>query len=89
MSYGQYWVYPGFAKSFKHIIEVYGFKRAIEIWDKRMKNNDLPIIGRQTKFRFKKLPKKTLGVMGSGSAETRGSTLDSVRFWEIFGGYLG
>ncbi len=88
MSYGHHWVYPGFVKSFKHIIEVYGFKRAIEIWDKRMKNNDLPLIGRQTRFRFRRFPEKTLGVVGFGFPETRQSTFVSVRFWEIFGGYF-
>jgi hypothetical protein len=88
MSYGHHWVFPGFAKSFKHIIEVYGFKRAVEIWDKRMKNNDLPLRGCQMRLRLRKLPKKTLGVIGFRSSETRQSTLDSVRFWEIFGGYL-
>jgi hypothetical protein len=88
MSYGLHWVYPGFTKSFKHTIEVYGFKRAIEVWDKRMKNSDLPITGRQAKFRFRKLSGKTLGTIGFGCPATLQSTLDSVRFWEIFGGYL-
>ena len=88
MSYGHHWVFPGFAKSFKHIIEVYGFKRAIEIWDKRMKSNDLPLIGRQTRFRFRRLPAKTLGMIGCEFPETRQSTFVSVRFWEIFGGYF-
>jgi hypothetical protein len=88
MSYGHYWVFPGFAKSFKHIIEVYGFKRAVEIWDKRMKNNDLPFTARQTRFRHRKLPQKTLGVIGYGFPKSRQSSLDSVRFWEIFGGYF-
>ena len=37
MSYGHHWVYPGFKKSFNHIIEVYGFKRAKEIWQKKCK----------------------------------------------------
>jgi hypothetical protein len=87
MSYGHHWVFLGFVKSFKHIIEVYGFKRAIEIWDKSMRNNDLPFTGRQKFFRFKRLPKKTLGVMGFRCPETRQSTFDSVRFWEIFGSY--
>jgi hypothetical protein len=87
MSYGHHWVFPGFVKSFKRLIEVYGFKRAIEIWDQRMKNNDLPIIGWQTKFRFKRLPEKTLGVGGFVRSATRQSTHDSARFWEIFGGY--
>jgi hypothetical protein len=88
MSYGQHWVFPGFAKSFRRIIEVSGFKRAIEVWDKRMRNSDLPIVGRQTRFRFTRLPEKTLGVIGFGCSETRQSALNSVRFWEIFGGYL-
>lgn len=57
MSYGHQWVYPGFKKSFNHIIEVYGFKRTLEIWQKRMQNNDLPThaLTRQTRFRWRKL----------------------------------
>lgn len=57
MSYGHQWVYPGFKKSFNHIIEVYGFKRALEIWQKRMQNNDLPThaLTRQTRFQWRKL----------------------------------
>jgi len=43
------WVYFGFKKSFNHIIEVYGFKRALEIWQKRMQNNDLPTPTRTNK----------------------------------------
>ena len=88
MSCRRHWVFPGFVKSFKHLIEVYGFKRAIEVWHRRMRDNDLPIIGRQTRFRHRKLPEKTLGVLGFGCPETRQSMLDSVRFWEIFGGYF-
>jgi hypothetical protein len=88
MSYGHHWVFPGFVKSFKRLIEVYGFKRAIQIWDKRMRNNDLPFTGIQTRFRFRKLPQKRLGVIGFRRPETRQSTFDSVRFWEIFGGYF-
>lgn len=88
MSYGHHWVYPGFAKSFKHIIEVYGFRRAVEIWDKRMRNNDLPIVGRQIRLKHRKMSEKTFGVIGFRRPETRQTTLDSVRFWEIFAGYL-
>ena len=44
MSYGHQWVYQGFKKSFNHLIEVYGFKHAIKIWQKRMENNDLPTV---------------------------------------------
>lgn len=88
MSYGHHWVFPGFAKSFKHLIEVYGFKRAIEIWDRRMRNGDLPIVGLQTRFRRRKLPEKTMGVIGLKHPRTRQSTFVSVRFWEIFEGYF-
>jgi hypothetical protein len=57
MSYGHNWVFQGFVKSFKHLIEVYGFKRAIEIWQKRMRNNDLPThaLTMQKRFRWRKL----------------------------------
>jgi hypothetical protein len=88
MSYGHHWVFTGFAKSFKHIIEVYGFKRAIEIWNKRMRNNDLPLTGRQTRLRQRKMPEKTMGVIGLNNPKTKQSTLVSVRFWAIFGGYF-
>jgi hypothetical protein len=57
MSYGHQWVYQGFKKSFNHLIEVYGFKRALEIWQKRMQNNDLPTVAGtyQRRFRWRKL----------------------------------
>jgi hypothetical protein len=74
VSYGHYWVFPGFAKSFKHIIEVFGFKSAIEIWGTRMINNYLPFTIRQKRFRFRRMPEKTMGVMGFGCPETRQST---------------
>ena len=88
MSYGHHWVFPGFVKSFKHLIEVYGFRRAIEIWDRRMRTNDLPFMGWQTRFRLRKFPEKTTGVVGLELNETRQSTFVSVRFWETFGGYF-
>ena len=39
------------------MIEVYGVKRALEIWQKRMQNNDLPThaLTRQMRFRLRKL----------------------------------
>jgi hypothetical protein len=57
MSYGHQWVYQGFKKSFSHLIEVYGYRRAIEIWQKKMQNNDLPThaLTRQIRFRWRKL----------------------------------
>lgn len=60
----------------------------MEIWDKRMKNNDLPLIERQTRFRHRKLPEKTQGVFGLQHPKTRQSTFVSVRFWKVFGGYF-
>jgi hypothetical protein len=62
MSYGHHWVFPSFAKSFKHIIEVYGFKRAIEIWDRNLRAGYIPTgkSGFQKRFRWKKIPKPKL-----------------------------
>jgi len=64
MSYGHHWVFQGFKKSFSHLVESYGFRRAIEIWQKKLQNNDLPThaLTRQTRFRWRKLkpiPKPT------------------------------
>lgn len=42
MSYGHQWVYQGFRKSFIHLIQVYGYKRALEIWKNNMKKGFLP-----------------------------------------------
>jgi len=57
MSYGHQWVYAGFKKSFIHLIKVYGYHRALEIWQKKMQNNDLPThaLTRQTRFRWRRL----------------------------------
>ncbi|MCW4018323.1 MAG: hypothetical protein NWF00_06555 [Candidatus Bathyarchaeota archaeon] len=58
MSYGRQWVCEGFKKSFSHIADVYGFKRAKEIWDKNLKSGFLPTgkIGRQTRFDWRDKP---------------------------------
>jgi hypothetical protein len=44
-------------KSFLHLIEVYGYPRALEIWQKKMQSNDLPThaLTRQISFRWRKL----------------------------------
>jgi hypothetical protein len=62
MSYGHHWVFPGFVKSFKHIIEVYGFNRAIEIWDKNCRAGKIPTgkNGFQKRFRWKRIAKPKL-----------------------------
>jgi hypothetical protein len=61
ISYGQQWVYQGFRKSFTHLIEVYGFKRAVEIWKKNMANDVMPTKAGtyQTRFRYRKAQNKT------------------------------
>lgn len=47
MSYGQQWVCLGFVKKFKHMIEVYGFKRGLQLWNKRMDRGEIPENTRQ------------------------------------------
>ncbi len=65
MSYGQSWVYVGFRKTFNHLIEVYGYKRALEIWQKMLCHPaELPDPGRQRRLRHRRLPEKTFGVGG-------------------------
>jgi hypothetical protein len=61
VSYGHQWVYQGFRRSFIHLIEVYGFKRGLEIWKKKMSNNDLPTPAGtyQSRFRYRKRQNKT------------------------------
>jgi hypothetical protein len=56
MSYGQQWVYQSFYKSFKHLIEVYGFTRAKEVWHNLLAHpSNLPDGGRQKRFRHRRL----------------------------------
>lgn len=55
MSYGYSWVYQGFAKNFKKLIEILGYKRALEVWAKNMQTARRVIVGRQTRFRHRKL----------------------------------
>jgi hypothetical protein len=61
LSYGHEWVFSGFVKSFRKIIDVYAFmkqspdtpekhkpfKRAIEVWNKNITNGCLPKNSRQ------------------------------------------
>ncbi|XES77818.1 MAG: hypothetical protein ACBZ72_02795 [Candidatus Bathyarchaeia archaeon] len=66
MSYGRQWVCEGFKNSFTHLVDVYGFWRAKEIWDRNLKLGLLPTgrLGRQTRFQHRKLKPKTQGVVG-------------------------
>ncbi|MCW4018465.1 MAG: hypothetical protein NWF00_07295 [Candidatus Bathyarchaeota archaeon] len=58
MSYGRQWVCEGMKKSFNHIVDVYGFKRGIEVWNKQLEKGILPLggLGRQTRFRHRRFP---------------------------------
>lgn len=61
LSYGHQWVYCGFVKGFRNVMEIYAnmkqspnvpeahkpFKRAIEVWNKNIVNDCLPKSGRQ------------------------------------------
>lgn len=61
LSYGQQWVFPGFVKSFRNVVDTYArmkqspdtpqkhkpFKRAIEVWNKNIANGSLPKGSRQ------------------------------------------
>jgi hypothetical protein len=70
MSYGHQWVYQGCRKSFIHIIDVYGYKRSLEIWKNNMEKDIMPTkagtyqrkiygqIGKDAKWHSKRLPKR-------------------------------
>jgi hypothetical protein len=60
MSYGRMWVFQGFRKSFLHLIDVYDYKRALEIWKKNMANNVLPTVAGTWQIRFQWRNLKTL-----------------------------
>ena len=66
MSYGRQWVCQGFVKSFKKLIETFGYKNALKIWQQRMENDDLPTgrTGNQKRFRWRKEAPKTFGIIG-------------------------
>jgi hypothetical protein len=73
MSYGHQWVFKGFSKSFKHVIEVYAnmrreqsratkqgastFKQSVYAWNQAIKAGVLPKTGYQQRFRQRKYPK--------------------------------
>jgi hypothetical protein len=88
MSYGYNWVFPSFRKSFKHIIEIYGFKRGLEIWKKLLYDGSLPNPGRQKRFQYRKLPKKTQKIRELNSILTMQTLIVSskyLHFSEDFG----
>lgn len=61
MSYGQQWVYQGFRRSFINLIDVYGYKRALEIWKKNAENDIMPTKAGtyQTRLRYRRKENRT------------------------------
>jgi hypothetical protein len=88
LSYGQQWVFPGFVRSFKKVIETYAnmrqspdtpekhkpFKRAIEVWNKNVTKGCLPKGSRQ---------RSIFGAIG------KDNKLHSQRYFKPKSGYLG
>ena len=56
MSYGRCWVGQGVKQRYVHLCEVYGFKRAVEVWSKNCRDGSIPTgkSGFQKRFRWKK-----------------------------------
>lgn len=82
-----YWVYQGFTRSFRHIIEVYGYKHALNLWNK-MLITQLPDHGRKKRFRWRKPPPKKLGVVGiSYTQRTLQTRVDSPKYENIKNGF--
>jgi hypothetical protein len=98
MSYGQQWVYSGFVKGFRKVVEIYAnmrqspkndrekhtpFKRAIEVWNKNIDNGCLPKSSYQKRLRWRRLPEKTHGVIGNLETKTLQCCIDSPKYaWE-------
>lgn len=92
MSYGHQWVYKGFSKSFKKVVETYGtmrreyfraqkqqpstFKQAIRVWNEAIEKGCLPKTQYQRRFQWRKLKQKTSGVIG----EKKGFSFPSEKY---------
>jgi hypothetical protein len=100
MSYGQQWVYTGFVKGFRKVVEVYAsmrqspniepeehspFKRAIEVWNKNIENGCLPKSSYQKRFRWRRLPEKRQGVLGNLTVKTVDCCIDSPKYLRKYG----
>jgi hypothetical protein len=62
MSYGRHWIGQGVKQRFMHLIEVYGYKTAVEIWTRNCRTANIPTgkCGFQKRFIWKKLKKPSL-----------------------------
>jgi hypothetical protein len=62
MSYGRQWIGQGVKQRFIHLCEVYGFKRAVEVWSRNCRAGIIPTgkSGFQKRFRWKKITKPKL-----------------------------
>jgi hypothetical protein len=87
ISYSRQWIGQSVKQRFIHLCEVYGFKRAIEVWSKNCRAGSVPTgkSGFQKRFRWKKMSKSTLGVVGcqhwnctSGGFRNRPSSFQSL-----------
>ena len=97
LSYGHEWVFSGFVKSFRRVIDTYAymrqsygtpekhkpFKRAIEVWNNNIRSGCLPKSSYQRRFRWRKIPEKTQGVLGNLKIRTIQCCIDSPKYnWE-------
>lgn len=98
MSYGHQWVYSGFVKGFRKVVEIYAnmrqspkkdkekhtpFKRAIEVWNKNINNGCLPKSSYQKRLRWRRLSEKAHGVLGNLKVKTLQCCIDSPKYaWE-------
>ena len=100
MSYGQQWVYSGFVKGFRKVVDVYAnmrqspniepekrspFKRAIEVWNKNIENDCLPKSSYQKRFRWKRLPEKTQGLFCNRKIKSIQCCIDSPKWLFDYG----
>ncbi|MCW4017140.1 MAG: hypothetical protein NWF00_00415 [Candidatus Bathyarchaeota archaeon] len=94
MSYGRQWVFEGMKKSFLHIVDVYGWKRGIEVWNKQLEKGFLPLsgVGRQSRLRWRKyawgsccrFPQK--GIVGAEYTKTVQTLVDSPKYIQTVDG---
>jgi hypothetical protein len=101
LSYGHQWVYSGFVKGFRKVVDIYAnmrqspniepekhspFKRAIEVWNKNIENGCcLPKSSYQKRLRWKRFPEKTQGILGFLRIKTIQCCIDSPKYLREYG----
>ena len=61
------------------------FKRAIEVWNKNIENGCLPKSSYQKRFKWRKIPEKTHGVISYTNVKTTQCCIDSPKYCQEFG----